>query len=1002
VTRLLDPRAERDAGSRASQAFYVLAIELDGGTLFLSGRGGDLGSDALLAALLTLGDIGPGGGAAELERQALPDWATRQWWINREVAILECTPDMGSVYDGTIVFDGVVAAHPTESAGVLSVAFGVPRMREVALPDHGIVEAGAWPLASDAAMGMAKPAIIGTVEDCPLLAVALPPATRLARDANPGDGQLEVEDAADLAAPGSVMVDGVAYAYDAKSAAGNILLGVTITGCHRQGTACVAVGATVFLAAGHTVAAIDDIRDGATAVPIPGGLVDLAAATVTFAEPPLLVERSERFSLTAQLDQVGAGATAVNAVNAIRAVTGTVAQYAGVLPAGITAALSGAGISFGRPSGRIVKGIYTVAFSVNIGAQVGWARVRIGNEVVWAMEPPASVLYEWSPATILFDDDTDLLPVVVEVEQGGTTDQVGVTIISASRVVSLGNLDDANFAILRGPANLLWRGEQTDALPDRGRIAKARLWVRWFAAGAAALPSAAASFAGRALGTLAQTQLPNATLSQTISVDVTSQGAASLPQQPISTVVSGGVTSLSHALQTYQASVTAPSTWLNTGAGVYRAHAAAPSFDGWSYADGGPIVVRVLYQASSLVSADNSSYVEFVEFRTISGWSLASYVSTEEVVAGNLYARVYQLPQAPSYLRFVRLAPPPAISMTNVAFQWNGKITLGSVAAANTPAAGYSAPIAAQALGNSGISVAANNGTVNFTVPAPPRVVDSLFDLSWVREWPDLIGQAEISYTAGGPDLCLNQVALIVEYDALVHVRTDAASAMVTGSSGNPADVIALLAGATGQRAAAGPLRDFRSWCAANGYTFGRRLAERIDALTLLSFAAEQANVLLADTGAGLAPLRLLDRAPMPFAVSDADLVEEPVFGYTDRADTDITVRYREGASGMTRVVRVDAASNASCRAGLAATTVASRMEIDAGFIRADAVAATFASDTARLHGRPRRTVALALTYAFGVIEQGDLIEYVDVLWRVMDAARDNGFVRASCIEVPE
>ena len=79
-------------------------------------------------------------------------------------------------------------------------------------------------------------------------------------------------------------------------------------------------------------------------------------------------------------------------------------------------------ISFSRPAdgNRIISGAYAVQFSVAVGAQVGWARVKLGNDVVWSYDPIGGVVYNWSPATITLDADTDSLPVAVEVEEGGS------------------------------------------------------------------------------------------------------------------------------------------------------------------------------------------------------------------------------------------------------------------------------------------------------------------------------------------------------------------------------------------------------------------------------------------------------------------------------------------------------------------------------------------------------------------------------------------------------
>ena len=58
----------------------------------------------------------------------------------------------------------------------------------------------------------------------------------------------------------------------------------------------------------------------------------------------------------AQFDQISAGTTALNAVNAIRAVTSSLSQSASSLPSGVTAETEDAAIVFPRPAGRIVKG----------------------------------------------------------------------------------------------------------------------------------------------------------------------------------------------------------------------------------------------------------------------------------------------------------------------------------------------------------------------------------------------------------------------------------------------------------------------------------------------------------------------------------------------------------------------------------------------------------------------------------------------------------------------
>lgn len=958
-----------------TQNFLVLAVELDGGSLFFAATPELLGRDRLLPVVIEWGQIGADGTEIVIAAAGLPAEAQDAWWTNRAAAVLECAPGMGSVYDGAILADGVIGGEPEEEAGLLRLKLIPPRRRVVAIPDYGLITADAWPLAADSATGRAKPLIVGTVEECPLLPVRLPAATRLTRDAAPGDGQLEVEDAAFLASSGTVRVDGHVYAYAAKSASGNTLLGVDVAGCHRQGTACAQDGDTVFLAAGHACASISGLRaDGA---PTAGAAVDLAAATATFAAPPLVIERAERFSLVAQFDQVGAGSTALAPANAIRAVTGAVAQGASGLPPAITAAAPGA-IAFDRPSGRIVKCIYTVAFTVGVGAQVGWARVKIGNEVVWFLEPPSSVLYHWSPATIPFDADSDYLPVTVEVAEGGTADQVSVTITSASRQASLGNLDDANFAVLRGPSNLLWRADQTGALPDRGRIAGARLWVRWFASGAAALPSSAVTFAGRALGALEQTRLDNQTLSQTVSVDVVSQGQASLPQQNITTYVSGGTASLAHA--SIPQAVTIPAAFsypfVIGGMMVRRGFSRVPALAGWDAGLGG-IACKLQVQTTGAAPAD---IFKWVDLRRADGSTVLQVVASGgswSNVASNIYEITAQVNEAPDSLYWTENEAGNGTSLVSITLYYNARLTSGAVTQNSTPASGYSAPIGAQALGHSGTAVSVNNGAIAFTVPAPPRATDQFFDLPWVRSWGDLTGAAEISCASGGPDLCLNQVALIVEYDAPVYARAETLTATVTGLSGNPADVIALLAASSGQRCDARAIGRLRAWCDANGYSYGRRIAQTADSLTELTTAISQVNALECRADGRLAPVRRLDFGGETTAVRDADLLAPARIGWSERAENAVTLRYRAGeGGGYTRALVADAGNNAHCRQSLAAIAEVRAAEIGCAWIRDDATAARYLADATRLGAVPRRVLTLPCTFAAAASE-GDLIEYL-------------------------
>lgn len=956
-------------------SLYVLAVELDSGTLFLSENRAQLGDDRLIPAILSLGSVESEGCSLSVEAQALPGEVAGQFWTNRQAAILECQPDAGSVYDGDIVFDGVVDSEPDLEAGVLSLRLIPPRRKVVDIPDYGLITADQWPLAGSSAMGKSLPMIFGTVEGCPLLPVQLPPVCALSADAAPGEGQLEVDDASAFPASGTVHVDGHSYSYEAKSSAGNVLLGMTITSVHRQGTSVVLAGDTKFIAAGHPLAALSEIRCNGSL--LSGPSISLASSEVSFASPPLVVERSERFGLIAQFDQISAGNTALNAVNAIRAVSSSLSQSASSLPSGVTASTEDAAITFVRPAGRIVKGAYTVAFSVAVGGQVGWARVKIGGEVVWMLEPPASVLYNWSPATITFDADTDSLPVVVEVEEGGSPDQVSVTITSASRLIGLGNLDDSNFATLRSPSNLLWRGDQTDALPDRGPIASAKLWVRWFVNGDAALPAVSVKFAGRTLGKLEQTQLSGGTLNQTVSVDVLSQGAASLPQQNISTVVAGGTASLSH--NSIPQVITLPAAFsypfITGNIQFRRGFSVVPPLTGWDTGQGA-ITVKFQVQAELGAPADQ---LKWVEVRRANGTIISQITASGTGwtnVATNVYEKSVTISEAPASLYWFETNTGDGTSLLAVSFSYNGRVTSTAVAQANTPASGYSNPITAQSLSHSGITLRTNNGNISLTVPAPPRVIDTQFDLTWIRSWSDLTGQAEISYASGGPDLCINQVALIIDYDAQVYARAESVTATVTGLSGNPSDVIETLADKTGQRCDGQSLSRLRAWCETHDYRYGRRIDEPIDSLQALAFALDQINALAGQVDGRMAPVRWLDFGQSPIVIRESDLLDAAHIGWAERADNDITLRYATDADGdFARALAANSTNNTHCRQSLAALRERRNVTIEAGWLRDDASASRYLADFARLSARPRRVLTLHCTFAISA-DIGTLIEF--------------------------
>ena len=288
---------ENDLARPASQSFFVAAVELDEGTLFLADRAVSLGSDEVVPAVMNVAT-----GGFDVEWQALPEQFQAARWINREIAVLECVSGMGSVYDGAMVFDGIVSAEPEKTNGVLAIRLALPRARVALVPDFGMVDADRYPRASAAASGQTLPLVIGTVEDCPLLGVSIPAATTLSAPALPGDQSLKVADASALASYGAVWLDDESVAYESRS--DTELLGCTVLAAHAQGSAVVQAGEAVYLAAGNPCTAIESVTGDGAAL----SFDQFRTGRVLFARAPLVQTSAEKITDLLQFDQVAAAA----------------------------------------------------------------------------------------------------------------------------------------------------------------------------------------------------------------------------------------------------------------------------------------------------------------------------------------------------------------------------------------------------------------------------------------------------------------------------------------------------------------------------------------------------------------------------------------------------------------------------------------------------------------------------------------------------------------------
>jgi hypothetical protein len=635
-----------------------------------------------------------------------------------------------------------------------------------------------------------------------------------------------------------------------------------------------------------------------------------------------------------------------------------------------------------------------VQFSVAVGTQVGWARVRIGNDIVWSYDPGVGVLYTWSPCAITQDDDTDLLPVVVEVADGGSTDQVTVTIVTASRAVVTGNLDEANYSTI-APGQAL-KVTQSDTPPDRGRIAKSRLVVRWFATDAA-MGTTAVKFGGATLGKLALTPNSGASINKTVSVNSVTQGAASLPQTSISTSVTKTDSVIGvpvNATVGYTIARSDPSSALYALAFPVDVEVALPPG-----VQAGTYTFTLQLQAATL---NPGSYASTYFMVGSAGQNLNTGTPTSlsfsvPITAGQQSLRIRHYNTAslvPS--QWLQLAYAPTI-----------KYLSGSVNCKPTEAAvsvsGSSSPIAAASLANAGIDVSLTNNQIQMTVPAPPRVVDTVFDLPSYTEWSQLAAKtAEITLTGTGASVCVVETYLQIEFDEIAYAPAENLTATVTGLDGNPASVIALLAAASDETLDVAARVRLYDWCAANSLAFARRLADPTDARTLLHYAADQAGVLLARQADRLAPVRWMDLAGHITVITDDDLMEPARLGWADRVENAITLRYAEdyaGDSGFTRVAQATATTTTACRRSVADLLATLPVEIDGGWLRTTAAASVALGQHVARHARPRRVAALDLP--FGIeLEQGSLIDYAESVWRVTDVSSDHGWLAVQAEQV--
>lgn len=281
--------------------YFVLAIELDTGPIFLSDRPGTLGLDHLTPAILSAISASADGCTVDLEAQALPPETIGCYWSNRDAAVIEVDSTMGSVYDGRIVFDGVISAEPSEQAGVFNLSLASRQHRVITLPNAAPIDITTWPKASAEAVGQIPPTIFGKVDGCELLAVEQQTATTLTEAASVGAITLTLDSTEGMPAYGAVWVGEESIIYNGIS--GNQLVGLVTRATHPQGSPVVLAGPAKYLPADHSVGIVSL---SSNQQPITG--YTLNAGLLEFSRRPLVNAVGQAMNVMAQFDQVATGA----------------------------------------------------------------------------------------------------------------------------------------------------------------------------------------------------------------------------------------------------------------------------------------------------------------------------------------------------------------------------------------------------------------------------------------------------------------------------------------------------------------------------------------------------------------------------------------------------------------------------------------------------------------------------------------------------------------------
>jgi len=1088
-----------DTSSSASESFLAAAIELDEGMLFVADSPYTLGSDILLGIAKKVNTS-----SISLIENRLPSQFAFSFWINRVVTVYECVSTSGSIYAGSIVFEGIIAKEPSFSDGDLSLTFGTKARKIAVVPNYGLVETTEYPKAPEASQGLRKPHIVGTVEDCPLIPVSLPETSTLSADVVKGNVSLPLSDASKFTDVGAVWIDGETLEYSSKSE--TELFGLTIGKSHKLGTVVAQVGKWTYLAAGHAIGDVALVRSG-DSILTPDDL-DLAEATVSFNSPPIVRRISETYNQEIHFDQVEstgnmeyttsyeivdqnangyitlgnldtnilpptnvsgaaytftitwdaqgnlaidnpaaytgylggqaftltktAGWTTVNLfisddapinlthfvnggngdivplitsvavswvtpsvsqpalqpLNAIKGVTAIINQNASSLP-GATTVDSKNFATFARPNqDNIILGAYSINFSVDLTGYTGVSRVFIARQLVY-MAQNQVVIFTTSAFT--YDENTD--QIAVQVEGGGN-----LTVSSLQRVVATGNLDDANYATLRYPSHVNFQSIQTTENKDLGDITKAQLVVEWFSTDAMA-GTVNVKLGGRALGSLAQQEIPGDFFNTAVSIDTVSQGNANLSTSNINvnTLVSGGTSNIFDSPSFIKHTYTMHYQFDGPGDVSYRGRTniTPPPTAKTGASNLHDVTIKV--SAGTTASGSNRTLVIY-----------DSSSRTKTLTSGATITTAIYITSSSQEVRFVhdmvfatdmdRLAQVASIQVDWII----DPVDVNSVSASGSS----TTTVPDSTLPNSGIDISLSGGNVDVIIPAAARTSINTFPLSWIHNWSDLTNQVvDINWSGGSTaaNVGLVRTYISVEFNQATSELPTELTGTITGASGNPADVIQFLADSLGEGLNIQAKNKISAWAVANSFYLARRLSEPTEALTLLSYLAEQTNLYLTKRDKEIYPVRWLDVSEIPTPVIEEELLKPSRVSYISAIENDITFFYKENYKDASfgKVIRSYSGNNTTCSKSVTDIKDVRVSERNGGWVRSDVTAALVQDTYIKLTANLRKQATLNLPYSFTFLEEGDTILFIELTWRIVKLSRADS-INLTMVEIPD